>query len=545
LTLSTLLAAAYAEILAAWSATSHFCITVTSFNRPTSLHENISALLGDFTSTILLEIDARAPGFLDRAMALSRRLAADLDHAAVSGIQVLREAARQKGSGWASYVPIVFTSALGFQRPGASDAGSASWDRLGTTVFNVSSTPQVLIDHQISEEDGNLFCNWDVAESLFAPGTVEAMVAAYRALLGDLAAGRGWDRPVAATLPSLDHRAPLVPVPPLEPLHAAFERHARQTPDRLALVTPEGEFSYGVLDAAAGHLAAALLARLGGAEAARDRLVAIGFAKGWRQVLAVLAVLKAGAAYLPVDPALPPERRRLLIERSEALPLDDPALPEAALAAARAGRPVPALPPVEDAERLAYVIYTSGSTGEPKGVMIEHGAALGTVREVNRRWQVGAEDRVLGLSALGFDLSVYDIFGPLSAGGALILPNPAATRDPAHWAAMLRDHRATIWNSVPALMAMQCEYGLPAGHALRLVLLSGDWVPLELVPQLREQAPAARLVALGGATEAAIWSNCHEIGELDPDWPSMPYGTPLAGRCCISSTRAASLARTG
>src|SRR3546814_13270302 len=93
---------------------------------------------------------------------------------------------------------------------------------------------------------------------------------------------------------------------------------------------------------------------------------------------------------------------------------------------------------------LAYVIYTSGSTGQPKGVMIDHAAALTTVREVNRRWDVGREDRTFGLSALNFDLSVYDIFGPLSVGGALVLPDPEASRDPAQWSRLLGEHRVTV-----------------------------------------------------------------------------------------------------
>ena len=529
ITLPALLASAYTDILAAWSRTQHFCITVTSFNRP-DLHPDIGMLLGDFTGTIVLEVDARLPRFADRAAALGAQLAADLEHAEVGGIHVLREIARQTASA-APTVPVVFTSALGFRRSvnPAQESAAAGWDRLGTTVYNVSSTPQVLIDHQVSEEDGNLLCNWDVAEELFPPGTVAQMVAAHESLLHALAAGPGWDRPVVAAVPPLP-RALFEPVPSPEMLHAGFARKAKETPRATALIAPDLTLDYGTLDAAATHLAARLRPRLEAAGGTRDRLVAIGLSKGWRQVTAVLAVLKAGAAYLPVDPTLPADRRRLLIERGEALVLDDAAELDAALAEARRGAAVPDLPRVDDPTRLAYVIYTSGSTGQPKGVMIEHAAAVTTVREINRRWGVGPEDRVFGLSSLSFDLSVYDIFGLLGAGGALVLPPPDASRDPSRWADSLVRHGVTIWNSVPALMAMQAEFGLPPGHRLRLVMMSGDWVPLDLVRRLHLSAPHARVVALGGATEAAIWSNAHEVRDLDPAWPSVPYGTPLAGQ---------------
>jgi amino acid adenylation domain-containing protein len=526
LTLSNLLAAAYADVLAAWSRTAHFSLTVTSFNRPQH-HPDIAALLGDFTSTILLEVDARDPAFKDRATRLARQLAADLEHAAVSGVHVLREMNRRQGEG-IRYVPVVFTSALGFRRPNAdptAETDATGWDKLGTTVYNVSSTPQVWIDHQISEEDGQLLCNWDIVEGLFPDGMAERMVAAYETLLGDLATGAGWERRVADAI-TTGPRATFQPVDDSGLLHADLEARAADSPDRTAIITSDRSLTFAELDRAAGRLAVDLSSRLGGPDGAKDKLVAVVFPKGWRQLVACLAILKAGAAYLPIDPGLPAARRAYLIEQGEALILDDPATIDAALTAGA----LPSLPPISDTDRLAYVIYTSGSTGQPKGVMIDHAAALATVREVNRRWSFGPEDRVLGLSALNFDLSVQDIFGVLGAGGALVLPDPGADRDPEHWGRLLVEHRITIWNTVPALMGMQLEYGLPAENVLRLVMMSGDWLPVEMIPTLRERAPNATLVSLGGATEAAIWSNAHVIsGPLAPDWPSIPYGTPLDG----------------
>src|SRR5207244_1652956 len=178
------------------------------------------------------------------------------------------------------------------------------------------------------------------------------------------------------------------------------------------------------------------------------------------------------------------------------------------------------LEPVQGPADLAYVIYTSGSTGKPKGVMIDHRAAVNTLLDVNRRFGVGADDRVLALSALAFDLSVYDLFGVLAAGGTVVVPEPAAARDPARWAALLAAERVTIWNSVPALLRLLAEYLEGRGErlppALRLVLLSGDWIPVTLPGRLRALAPQAQVVSLGGATEAAIWSIVHPIEAVDP-----------------------------
>ena len=190
-----------------------------------------------------------------------------------------------------------------------------------------------------------------------------------------------------------------------------------------------------------------------------------------------------------------------------------------------------------NSEDMAYVIYTSGSTGEPKGVVIEQGGVANTIIEVNRRWGVGEGDRVLALSGLSFDLSVYDVFGMLAAGGGVVMPEAGRRRDPAHWVELMEQEGVTIWNSVPALLEMLVEYvegkgGCGAGlRGLRLVLLSGDWIPKGLVDRLRRlTGHEVTVVSLGGATEASIWSIAYEIEEVKTSWSSVPYGRALGGQ---------------
>ncbi|WP_159719116.1 amino acid adenylation domain-containing protein, partial [Geminicoccus flavidas] len=358
---------------------------------------------------------------------------------------------------------------------------------------------------------------WDVVEALFPAGVVGSMFAAYGRLLERLASGEGWSGGVDAAVAVPPRPAPAVAFAP-EPLFAGFLRQASQAPERPAVIDGAGAMSFGELARISGVAAGRLLALGAGPE----RVVAVDLPKSWQQAAATLGVVRSGAAYLPLDPSLPPARRTALVAATNALELDWPALLDGQ-------GEVPDLPSVDPAS-LAYVIFTSGSTGQPKGVMVEHGAALNTILDIHRRWQVGRDDRVLGLSALNFDLSVYDLFGLPGVGGALVLPDEAERRDPAAWAELITRHRVTLWNTVPALAAMLAEHGLPADHPLRLFLLSGDWIPLELVPKLRALAPKAELVSLGGATEASIWSIFHPIGELDPAWSSVPYGKPLANQ---------------
>ncbi|HBQ6680596.1 TPA: AMP-binding protein, partial [Klebsiella pneumoniae] len=104
------------------------------------------------------------------------------------------------------------------------------------------------------------------------------------------------------------------------------------------------------------------------------------------------------------------------------------------------------------------IIFTSGSTGTPKGVMIDHRAAMNTLEDINERFGLNAQDRVFGLSSLSFDLSVYDAFAPFMVGAALVLPEAGREKDPRHWQTVMAHGHVSVWNAVPALMQMLCEY---------------------------------------------------------------------------------------
>lgn len=533
ITPSNLLACAYADILACWSRHQHFLITLTTFGAP----PEYAGVVGDFTSTVLLEVDARGEGFIDRVRALQGQLVRDLDHQAWSGVRVMRELARSEQR-LAEAVPVVFTSALG-HRDAAESALPLAW--LGRTEYAITQTPQVWIDHHVIEDGASLIASWDVLDGRFPPGMIEAMFAAHGRLLEALAdSDDAWTCRLGAHVPAaqLERRRALnATAAPLPEglLHGGFFEWAARAPQRPAVIGADCTLSYGELAAHAMAVAQAVRA----AGVGRNELVGVCMEKGWQQVAAVLGIVGAGAAYLPIDPGLPLARRHhLAADACLTLVLGDaPAdinWPDGVRALAlEALAPATALPAALDgggASDLAYVLYTSGSTGQPKGVMIEHAAALNTIADVNRRFGVGQDDAVLGLSSLSFDLSVYDIFGLLGCGGRLVLPSPQGLRDPGHFLALMQRHAVTVWNSVPALLAMLVEHESEALPALRVVMLSGDWIGLALPARIKAMAPAATIFALGGATEAAIWSNWFEVRSIAPEWRSIPYGWPLANQ---------------
>ncbi len=534
LTPSAAVLAAYAEVIGTWSRNRRFALDLTLLNRP-AWHPDVARIVGDFTSVELLEVDQRHSGsFVARAQRLQQQLGADLEHGLFSGVELIRELARRRGPREA-LMPIVYTSALGL----SADGGALP---LGEFAGGISQTPQVWIDCQAMERHQRLALNWDVRLGVFPPGLVETMFAAFELLVRRLAADvEAWDQPCPLPPPpeQVARRtavnATAIGFPPGTLLDAGLA-WARREPERVALLSADSSWTYGALWRQAGAVQAALSQ----AGVRPGEIVAVLAEKGPGQVIGVLGVLLAGAAYLPIDVGEPAARRDQMLADAgvrHALSDEGLALPaHVQVLALRALAPLAGLPqpmPVAP-EQLAYVIYTSGSSGRPKGVMITHAQALNTIQDIHRRFQVDGADRVLCVSSLAFDLSVYDVFGLLGVGGALVMPSPERRGDPSHWAELVAAHGVTLWNSVPGLMGMlldyvdqrpECELG-----TLRLALLSGDWLPVELVRRLRARLPAVAGHVLGGATEGSIWSITFPLSELAPDATFVPYGRPLANQ---------------
>ncbi|QRK05993.1 amino acid adenylation domain-containing protein [Archangium violaceum] len=545
LTPSAVLMAAYAEVLAAWSRNPRLTLNVTLFNR-LPLHPQVNSLLGDFTSMILLGVDGSvSEPLVSRVQRLQEQLWTDLEHRYVSGVQVLRELARYNGTE-AGGMPVVFTSLLSLGAQGYRPPVT-SWKALGEVAFSLTQTPQVWLDNQVFEEEGALVYHWDAVEALFPPGMLDAMFAAWNELLLRLATREEtWSELRAQrVLPPSEQlsarealNATSAPIPD-KSLPQLLAEQAALRPQHRAVVSSSKVLTYEELTRRAFHLGQ----RLASLGARTDAPVAVVMEKGWEQVVAVYAIHSAGAPYLPVDPEVPPERLRYLLQQGEVrLVLTQPQLdarlswPEGVQRLLVEDGPVPepvapaALPRSND---LAYVLYTSGSTGLPKGVMIEHRSVINRILDINARFAVGPEDKALALTALHHDLSVYDLFGALAAGATLVIPDADKVKDPSHQAEWMAREGITFWNSVPAFLEMLVEHleqapEAPAPSALRKVILAGDWIPVTLPERLRAKVPEVRIIASGGPTETTVWDIWYEVGTVDPSWPSIPYGKPLA-----------------
>ncbi|MEU6021883.1 amino acid adenylation domain-containing protein [Micromonospora sp. NPDC047134] len=550
LSVNAVLCTAYAEVVRRWCTQDTFCLNVLVSRRPpTARHADV---IGNYGTTVLVAIPPSAGTFAERAAAVQRELHDAYGHSAVSGIEVLRRIRAMRG-GAGTLMPVVFTSTIGIgsSSDGTDDDGPFPGAR---PMPGGMRTPQVWLDHQVYEVGTEIGLNIDVVREVFPPGLVADFLATYQHQLRWLTDPEDtWEQPERPALPAGLLAARMAANRTTRPLparllHEGFEQARRRYPDHPAVIGDERTLTYRQLWEAATTLAAGLIRE--GAEP--GDLVGVCADKGWRQVVATLAVLYAGCGYVPLAAGLPAQRAaRVLRHAGVRQVLADGRGLATVTTLATGTDPVPGLrctdltqalagasAGVELAvhshpEDLAYVIYTSGTTGEPKGVAIEHRAAVNTIDDLVDRFTLDTTDRVLALSSLGFDLSVFDIFGTLAVGGAVVLPpEDLAGPDPDAWLDTAARHGVTVWNSVPALLDMALEAGHDPGRLarLRLVMLSGDWIPLDLADRLRAVAPGATVAGLGGATEAAIWSNVHIIDRPLPGWNSVPYGRPLANQ---------------
>ncbi|WP_326640985.1 amino acid adenylation domain-containing protein [Streptosporangium sp. NBC_01755] len=528
LTPAVAVATVFAEVVGAWSGEPRFLLNVPLFDRR-PLHPDVDNLVGDFTSSIMLEVDlTERRTFAQRAAQVQERMHEAAAHSSYPGLDVLRDLAREQGA--PVLAPVVFTSALDLGELFGPEVESC----LGEAVWIVSQGPQVLLDAQITEFHGGLLANWDIRAGAFPDSLPEDMFAAFRTLLARIGDPEAWDEPVGPLLPAaaLKVRAEANdtdgPLPAL-PLHRLFFDQAARTPQAPALLGPGGPVAYGELAEQALRVAGALRAH-----GVRDGdPVAIRLPKGPEQVVAVLGVLAAGGHYVPIGVEQPQARAERITTRAgvgvvlgQNLPYQD-----------AVSWPEPLAEPVATApEAIAYVLFTSGSTGEPKGVEVSHLAAANTVADLADRFALGPADRTLALSALDFDLSVFDVFAPLSTGGAVVTVEEEARRDAASWAREVRTHQVSVLNCVPSLLDMLLTAAErdPLGPTLRAVLLGGDRVGVDLPARLVAQVPGCRFAGLGGTTETAIHSTFQEVtaGRVPAGWTGVPYGTPLRNVRC-------------
>ena len=538
LTASSLLLTVYAQMLSLWSRKPGFTINLTQYNRLFD-HPEINDLIGDFTLLSMLSVDMGGNETLTTyAQKVQKDLAGHMAHPYYGGVEVQQDYARVNQRDGVIF-PVVFTSTVGL-------ANAAADERMFGEVKRITTeTPQVWLDCQVTELEDGLHISFEAVKELFDEKTVREMVEFYYNFLMLLSENDdAWEKNTSDVIyehdmiPTLKEREKLSELPAVDnglTLEQMFVEQAMKAPERVAVLDKDGSITYGELYCDAFALSQEI-------KKSGQKIVAVLMEKGWRQVTAVMATLMAGAAYLPLDVGNPDMRIKEILKKADTdLILTEEKLEDRVSALDKNhiivkhtefNDELPKHDCVCKSEDLAYIIFTSGSTGTPKGVMIDHRGAVNTILDVNERFDIGEDDKTLALSALNFDLSVYDIFGMLCCGGAIVIPSESDRKDPDRLAELMTEHGVTVWNSVPAFMQLLVDNvdATECMKKLRVVMISGDWIPLALPTKIKAAGSHVKVYSLGGATEASIWSNYYPVEEVAPEWRSVPYGYPLSGQ---------------
>ncbi|TCP59320.1 amino acid adenylation domain-containing protein [Tumebacillus sp. BK434] len=378
----------------------------------------------------------------------------------------------------------------------------------------------------VEGEPGTLQCAFEYRTDLFAAETIARMAGHFVTLAEAMA-----ERPDAAvgTLPLLtaaernalaSWNETAVAYPDDLCLHELFERQAEATPDAIAVVAGTVRWTYGELDQRANQTARLLRKR----GVVPGQTVGVRIPRSPEQVAALLGVLKTGAAYVPLDPSLPPDRLRFLEQDAGvAVTLTHGLMAESAT------EPVEKIESGAAADSLAYLLYTSGSTGEPKGVAVPHRAICNHMQWLLAAYGIMVDDRVVQKTSFGFDASGIEFYGALLSGAQLVLADPEQSQDSAYLAQLIAEQEITVLAVVPSLLKVLLEEpGMAACTALRHVFCGGEALSCELQERCFDRLPHVSLHNLYGPTEACIdataWT-CQR-GEAYPSG-QVPIGRPI------------------
>ncbi|MGA4844178.1 amino acid adenylation domain-containing protein [Streptomyces sp. G45] len=480
--------------------------------------EALADLIGFFVNTQVLRVDLSAdPSFADLLSQVREKSLTAYEHQDVPFDTLVEAVNPERSTAYQPLFQVMFAwhnwARRDLELPGLQV--EVEQHLMSTNMFD-------LFFNMAVDDSGALRGDLQHATDLFDRATAEAIAARFARVVEQLATEPA--APVSAVeVLSAQERDWLVrqvndtahPVPP-STLPDAFEAQVARDPDRVALIGEHEWVSYGELNRRANRLAHWLIERGAGPE----RLVAVRMPRSVELMVALYAVVKTGAAYLPMDPDVPEHRVRHVLESARpVIDLADGTLPD--VSAYPTADPRRTLSP----DNAAYTIFTSGSTGGPKGVQVSHRAVMNRLAWGLAYFGVGADDRVLLSTPTSFDVSVPELFAPLQVGAAVVIARPDGRKDPAYLPELIRREQVTGAAFVPSVLEVfAAEPGAGECRSLRWMEVVGEAFPAPLANRVVDLLPDCGVHNCYGPTEAAVeitaWRHV-------PGADRLPIGTPV------------------
>ncbi|MFG2957379.1 amino acid adenylation domain-containing protein [Streptomyces sp. NPDC048291] len=479
--------------------------------------EALADLVGVFVNTQVLRVDLSGdPTFTDLLAQVRDKALAAYEHQDVPFEMLVEELNPERSAAYQPLFQVTFAwqnfAKQDFELPGL---------KVEFEQHLVSAAMFDLFFSMAMDERGALRGDVMYATQLFDRDTVEAVAARFARVLEQLAADplspvsriealseaeRDW------VVRGLNDTACAVAA---ETLPEAFEAQVVRDPDRVAVVGEHEVLSYGEFNGRANRLAHWLVERGAGPES----IVAVRIPRSVDLMVAVYAVVKAGASYLPVDTDLPEERVRQVLDRARPLLVLDEVLPD--VSACPETNPVRVLSP----DNAAYEMYTSGSTGGPKGVQVSHRSIMNRIKWGLAHFDVTVEDRILLSTSASFDASVPELFAPLQVGAAVVVARADGRKDPAYLAELIRREGVTGADFVPSLLeAFVAEPAAARCTTLRWIEVAAEPFPASLANRFVDLLPGCSANNLYGPTEATVevtgWQHV-------PGADRVPIGRPI------------------
>ncbi|QHD06666.1 non-ribosomal peptide synthetase [Pseudomonas sp. R76] len=528
-TLYMTLMTAWAALLARLSGQPDLVIGSPVANRTRS---EVEGLIGLFVNTLAVRIDTSGAlsteALLARVKALTLQAQAHQDLPFEQVVEITRPVRSLAHS------PL-FQTLLSWQDSSAPTL--ALGDLALEGIVENSHFAKFDLSLNLGEVQGSILGALEYALALFDESTVQRYVGYFTRVLQAMVDN---DQAVLAHAPLLDERerqhllvdfnATEVNYNLDQTLHGLFEAQVQRTPDAIAVKAGTQQLTYAELNAQANQLAHHLLAL--GVQA--DSRVAICVERGLGMVVGLYAILKAGAAYVPLDPAYPLDRLAYMLEDSAPVVVLAQGVTRELLGAVPVvdlDRPCWQQQPVDNpdvAGVAAYVIYTSGSTGQPKGVINEHRGVVNRLLWMQDEYGLTAHDSVLQKTPFSFDVSVWEFFWPLFTGARLVMARPGGHKEPEYLCDVIEAEQITTLHFVPSMLDVFLAHGdVSQAAGLVRVMCSGEALPGSLVRRFKQQLPGSALHNLYGPTEAAVDVTAWNCAGIDvPD--NTPIGKPIA-----------------
>ena len=557
-TLFSLLMAAFFKLFALWTETSRLIINTPHLNRQPYAHD-VQDVIGCFTDILPISLEKALEKPLCELVHDVHRLLADMHrHSSLSGVEIARLLAEKQHTTPQAISPIIFSSALF-----PLDKLESPETYQITSLEVRTGAPATWLDVILYEALGEFSCSWNFLQSKFSRAKIASLAAQYEAILldfaertehadslrvlqsfPDFAAWQSQQQDLMDRRLSEEERQRIlgdwndteVEYPLDTCVHQIIETQVEQTPDEVALIFEGRTMHYRELNQRANQLAH-YLRELG---VGPESLVGICMERSFEMVIGLLGIIKAGGAYIPIDPEYPKERVAFMLNDAQPSVLLTqqhlvPQLPEhksriVCLDADWehiASYPETNLDVDVTAESLMYMIYTSGSTGRPKGAMNIHRALVNRLLWMQDAYQLSLGDKVVQKTPFSFDVSGWEFWWPLMTGVPLVIVKPGGHKDSAYLARLIQDEQITTIHFVPSMLQVFLdEPGISQCTSLRRVICSGEALPLRLQERFFERLNA-ELHNLYGPTEAAIdvsyWP-CQRASDLT----IVPIGRPIA-----------------